>query len=126
MGKRTGQSWKTDRLRLQVVKVFGEKGVNPLVTKRQEYSVGSKKANAVLNIWAFIGGSGNPIAQVESSVGTGTFNADPDGDLGLCPPAHQRPSICQSLQGVLIPDSVKTGAISRLQATSSGYKGFRP
>ena len=48
MGKRTGQSWKTDRLRLQLVKVFGEKGVNPLVTKRQEYSVGSKKANAVL------------------------------------------------------------------------------
>ena len=73
MVQRTSQSWKTDRLRLQLVKVFGEKGVNPLVTKRQEYSVGSKKANAVLNIWAFIGGSGNPIAQVESTASAGTL-----------------------------------------------------
>ena len=60
MGKRTGQSWKTDRLRLQLVKVFGEKGVNPLVTKRQEYSVGSKKTNAVLN--SFLGRQINPQA----------------------------------------------------------------
>ncbi len=33
-------------------------------------------------------------------------------NFGLVSPTHQRPSMTQSLQGVLIPDSVKTGATS--------------
>ena len=84
-------------------------------------------SRSALNILGAIGeGDITSIARSRARGRAGLDNAYREGDFGLDSPAHQRPSICQSLQGVLIPDRVKTGAISRLQATSSGYKGFRP